>query len=324
MRVEFAEGTDGRMAGGFTQIPNVILRDGTLSERARLVYGVLLSYAWGEQSPDDGLTGLGKILGLKPGSEKSTRRALIELEKRSLVKVVRRGLGLANTYVLQPATWVKLTDRIGSNDPIRQGQMTLSDRANQPDHSFSKDNYKTTPKGEATLRTRTTQPLPPTRKRVQKKAPAAPPNTTPTDQPKPVEVKNPPTKSENPQSNEGNPPTTAPEATPAPEKKPTWEGLQYPKLLKICPEIKGSEGFPLLKTMVKRYFRHNTEAALDVLVAQGDEIGVGMIWACLQAECKRQATKNVVTRTGKAAAPVSEGNARGVDSYLRNPPKDPA
>ena len=37
---------DPQIRDGFTQIPNIILRTRNLSRDAKLLYGVLLSYAW--------------------------------------------------------------------------------------------------------------------------------------------------------------------------------------------------------------------------------------------------------------------------------------
>jgi hypothetical protein len=40
------QGFDPISAGGFTQVPNFLLKDPKLSANAKIVYSMLLSYAW--------------------------------------------------------------------------------------------------------------------------------------------------------------------------------------------------------------------------------------------------------------------------------------
>ncbi len=47
--VAFEARTDQRLAQGFTQIPNIVLRDRRLTAGEKVVYGLLLSFAWGKE-----------------------------------------------------------------------------------------------------------------------------------------------------------------------------------------------------------------------------------------------------------------------------------
>lgn len=88
---------DEAWAQGFTQVPNVILRNPKLSLGARMAYGVLLSYAWQEKSCFPGQARMARDMGC---IEKSVRTYLHELEKAGVIKVRRRGQGKTNLYTL--------------------------------------------------------------------------------------------------------------------------------------------------------------------------------------------------------------------------------
>jgi hypothetical protein len=97
--VFFAAGTDERLAGGFTQMPNAVLRSPSLSSGAKVLYGVLLSYAQhtGACCPDQET--LGRDMGL---SSRQVRQHLRELEDAQLIRVHRRGLNMPNVYEILP------------------------------------------------------------------------------------------------------------------------------------------------------------------------------------------------------------------------------
>jgi len=83
---------------GFTQIPNYVLRDRSLSLAARLVYTMLLSYAWQEERCFPGQARLAADLGV---DERSVRRYLAELRERGYVDWDQRGLGKTNVYYIR-------------------------------------------------------------------------------------------------------------------------------------------------------------------------------------------------------------------------------
>jgi biotin operon repressor len=82
---------------GFTQVPNVVLRNPRLSMGAKLAYSVLLSYAWQEKSCFPGQARMARDMGC---IEKSVRKYLHELQEAGIIDVTRRGQGKTNLYRL--------------------------------------------------------------------------------------------------------------------------------------------------------------------------------------------------------------------------------
>lgn len=82
---------------GFTQLPNYVLKDKSLSFGARLAYAVLLSYAWQEGSCFPGQDRMGKDLGI---SRQIVNGYLKELKKAKHITWKRRGLGKTNIYYI--------------------------------------------------------------------------------------------------------------------------------------------------------------------------------------------------------------------------------
>ena len=92
------EGFDPVSAGGFTQVPNIILKDSKISNNAKIIYSKLLSYAWTNNLVFPGQERMGKEI----GSSKSTvGRAVQELEEQGWLEIQRRGQGKTNVYVLK-------------------------------------------------------------------------------------------------------------------------------------------------------------------------------------------------------------------------------
>jgi biotin operon repressor len=82
---------------GFTQVPNVVLRNPRLSMGAKLAYAVLLSYAWQDKSCFPGQARMARDMGC---IEKSVRKYLQELQAGGIIDVKRRGQGKTNLYRL--------------------------------------------------------------------------------------------------------------------------------------------------------------------------------------------------------------------------------
>lgn len=82
---------------GFTQIPNAILRDPSLSAPARLVYGLLSSFAWQSDECWVGQEKLAELAGVK---DRAIRNYLTELEQAGLLQITQRGLQKPNLYTL--------------------------------------------------------------------------------------------------------------------------------------------------------------------------------------------------------------------------------
>ncbi len=92
------EGFDPVSAGGFTQVPNILLNTPDLTANAKLVYAKLLSYAWNNNLVFPGQERMAEEI----GSSKSTvNRSIIELEKAGWLEIQRRGQGKTNLYILK-------------------------------------------------------------------------------------------------------------------------------------------------------------------------------------------------------------------------------
>ena len=81
--------------GGFTQVPNFILRDGTLSLGAKVAYSLFLHYAWNNESCFPGQDSLAGHMGM---SVSRVNEYIKELEAAGLVDITRRGQGKTNLY----------------------------------------------------------------------------------------------------------------------------------------------------------------------------------------------------------------------------------
>ena len=102
-------GADPVTLHGFTQVPNVILTDKTLSVGAKLSYAMLLKYAWSQDACFPGQQTLADDMG---AGERSIRTYLKELEDIGYLEVKQRGLGKTNLYRLfLTVTKSKKTDR---------------------------------------------------------------------------------------------------------------------------------------------------------------------------------------------------------------------
>ena len=85
------------LRGGFTQVPNCVLRDEQLEPSAKLLYSLLLSYAWHNDQCYPGHERLAKEIGI---SRRWAIRLLQRLRDRGLVTWSRRGQGKTNVYVI--------------------------------------------------------------------------------------------------------------------------------------------------------------------------------------------------------------------------------
>lgn len=89
-QVSFSPGS-----GGFTVVPNSVLRDSTFTVPARFLYTLLRSYAWQSDSCFPGQEGLAEVMGL---TDRQVRTHLEALRQAGLVTTARRpGGGLLYT-----------------------------------------------------------------------------------------------------------------------------------------------------------------------------------------------------------------------------------
>ena len=92
------EGFDPVSAGGFTQVPNILLNNTDLSDSAKVAYAKLLSYAWNNNLVFPGQERMAKDLG---SSKSRVNRAVLELNRLGWLEIKRRGQGKTNIYVLK-------------------------------------------------------------------------------------------------------------------------------------------------------------------------------------------------------------------------------
>src|ERR1017187_5836351 len=95
---------DPIILGGFTQVPNFILKDAKLSLGAKVTYAMFLSYAWHNDSCFPGQDRLAEDMGM---SRSRVTEFVGELEHSGLISIQRRGQGRTNIYTIhfqvQPA-----------------------------------------------------------------------------------------------------------------------------------------------------------------------------------------------------------------------------
>ncbi len=89
---------DPVVRGGFTQVPNFILKDGSLSLGAKVSYAMFLHYAWNNDSCFPGQDRLAKDMGM---SRSRVTEYIGELEAAGLVAITRRGQGKTNLYTIK-------------------------------------------------------------------------------------------------------------------------------------------------------------------------------------------------------------------------------
>jgi biotin operon repressor len=84
--------------GGFTQLPNFILKDSSLSVGAKVTYAMFLSYAWHNDSCFPGQERLAEDMGM---SVSRVNEFIKALESAGLIEITRRGQGKTNLYKIK-------------------------------------------------------------------------------------------------------------------------------------------------------------------------------------------------------------------------------
>ncbi len=104
------QGFDPVSAGGFTQVPNIILKDPKLSANAKVVYALMLSYAWHNNRVFPGQDRMAEDLGT---SRPTVTKAVAELVQEGWLETQRRGQGKTNIYILKYRVDTKRTKKQG-------------------------------------------------------------------------------------------------------------------------------------------------------------------------------------------------------------------
>ena len=84
--------------GGFTQLPNFVLKNDTLSLGAKVSYAMFLSYAWHNEQCFPGQDRLAEDMGM---SRTRVNEFVKELESAGLLEIQRRGQGKTNLYKIK-------------------------------------------------------------------------------------------------------------------------------------------------------------------------------------------------------------------------------
>lgn len=89
---------DPIVRGGFTQVPNFILRNGSLSLGAKVTYAMFLHYGWHNNFCFPGQERLAEDMGM---SQSRVSEFIKELAVAQLIEIKRRGMGKTNIYKIK-------------------------------------------------------------------------------------------------------------------------------------------------------------------------------------------------------------------------------
>lgn len=89
---------DPVVRGGFTQVPNFILKNAEISLGARVTYSMFLHYSWHNDSCFPGQDRLATDMGM---SQSRVSEFIKELEAAGLIEITRRGQGKTNLYKIK-------------------------------------------------------------------------------------------------------------------------------------------------------------------------------------------------------------------------------
>ena len=98
------KGGDALSAGGFTQVPNFVLKSKKLSAGDKIALAMILSYLWHNDYCFPGQATLAEDMGV---DERSVRRHLKALQEAELLTIRRRGQGKTNIYEVDVRAKVK-------------------------------------------------------------------------------------------------------------------------------------------------------------------------------------------------------------------------
>ena len=102
-RLEEWRAMAANLQGGFTQMPDAVRKDPTLSSNAKLVYEHLLGYMWDKEWCWPSQKRIAAEIGI---SRRTVIRVCKELSNRLYIEKWRRGLGRTNVYFVNPLTFV--------------------------------------------------------------------------------------------------------------------------------------------------------------------------------------------------------------------------
>ena len=110
--------------GGFTQVPNFILKDATLCLGAKVAYAMFLSYAWHNDSCFPGQDRLADDMGM---SRVRVTQLISELQQAGVIEIQRRGQGKTNIYTIHFRV-----QKTGDNSPAKPPEVNRFTSRSKP------------------------------------------------------------------------------------------------------------------------------------------------------------------------------------------------
>jgi len=137
---------DDALRGGFTQIPNSILRRTDINTGAKLTYMGLLSFAWQGDRCFPGQPRLAEEIGISP---RAVWGHLQQLEERGLIAIQQRGQGKTNIYTIlriaQSASLESHTSASQESQNLRTKNTQRKDPKKKMQNSTFEDSKAPTP-----------------------------------------------------------------------------------------------------------------------------------------------------------------------------------
>lgn len=121
-RLEAWRSMAANLQDGFTQVPDQVRKDPTLSSNAKLVYEHLLGFMWQKEWCWPGQQRIADDIGI---SRRTVIRACQELYGRCYIEKWRRGLGKTNIYFINPLTFVQSFKKPRRGDDIMRTEGLL-------------------------------------------------------------------------------------------------------------------------------------------------------------------------------------------------------
>ena len=116
---------DSFFGDGFTPFPKSIQLNPALSIQARFLYGILLSFAWGEKFSYPRIRELSYLMNL---SQPMINKYLKELEEAGVIYVKRRESGKTNLYIFREIPNTVYERFTLNHSPVHKGSSPLERR----------------------------------------------------------------------------------------------------------------------------------------------------------------------------------------------------
>jgi len=139
------------LAKGFTLIPNYILRAKGISRDAKMLYSILLSYAW---QTDSCFPGYDRLMEDMQCAKEALAKYIKELKTSGLIEVQRRGQGMTSLYTLRDVegdTIQKFDNRTSRSSDLKPLEVRKSNAKNTQGIKHKEEYSSNTRKGPRRL-----------------------------------------------------------------------------------------------------------------------------------------------------------------------------